>query len=241
MSSHTSVQQPNQPSDLTTGVSKRLLQLILITLFQAAVLFIAAGRLDWAMAWVYLAAYIANIAINAVFLLPRHRDLVAARSELKADTKRWDKILLVFYSTAAISILLVAGLDVRFGWTPPYNLAVHIVGLIFYELSFALVAWAMAANRFFASTVRIQTERGHTVVTGGPYHYVRHPGYVGMIVSALAMPFLLGTLSAFIPVVVLIGLTILRTALENRTLQAELPGYKEYAQRVRYRLLPGVW
>jgi protein-S-isoprenylcysteine O-methyltransferase Ste14 len=99
----------------------------------------------------------------------------------------------------------------------------------------------MASNRFFSSVVRIQTDRGHTVATGGPYRFVRHPGYVGMMVSALGTTILLGSLWAFIPATLLIGLIIFRTALEDRTLQNELEGYKEYAARVRYRLLPGVW
>jgi len=99
----------------------------------------------------------------------------------------------------------------------------------------------MLANRFFSGVVRIQNERGHSVVSDGPYRWVRHPGYAGGFIGDLALPLLLGSAWAFIPAALTAGAVVLRTALEDRTLQAELPGYREYAQRTRFRLLPGVW
>jgi len=108
-------------------------------------------------------------------------------------------------------------------------------------LGIVVLVWAMAANKFFSATVRIQEERGHTVATGGPYRYVRHPGYVGWLMLTLATPVVLGSRWALVPAGITVILTILRTALEDRTLHSELEGYREYAERVRYRLLPGIW
>jgi len=138
-------------------------------------------------------------------------------------------------------MLLVAGFDDRWGWSPRLAVAVQVAGFAAVALGDVLFAWAMASNQFFSSVVRIQQDRGHTVQTGGPYRFVRHPGYVGTIVPALATPLALGSLWAFIPAALLSAVIVVRTALEDKTLQDELAGYAEYAQRTRYRLLPGVW
>ena len=137
--------------------------------------------------------------------------------------------------------LLVAGLDKRFGWSPEIPLGIQIAALALVILGYLLSIWAMVVNRFFSAVVRIQTERGHTVITTGPYSYVRHPGYDGGIVCNLAGAIALSSLWALIPGALVVLLTVVRTALEDRTLQEELVGYKEYAKRVRYRLLPGIW
>ncbi len=136
---------------------------------------------------------------------------------------------------------IVAGLNVRFGWAPEVARWLQIAGFAVYALGWALHLWAMAANRYHALVVRIQADRGQTVVTNGPYRYVRHPSYVGGILQALSVAFLLGSAWALVPGVLSGLLLLLRTALEDRTLQQELDGYREYAGRVRYRLLPGVW
>jgi protein-S-isoprenylcysteine O-methyltransferase Ste14 len=130
---------------------------------------------------------------------------------------------------------------VRFGWSGNVPLPVYPTAAFVWVLGFALISWAMASNRFFSTVVRIQQEREHAVVTAGPYQYVRHPGYVGFTVMMLVTPLLLGSWWALIPVACAIVVIIVRTALEDRTLQTELAGYSDYAQRVRYRLLPGVW
>jgi protein-S-isoprenylcysteine O-methyltransferase Ste14 len=136
---------------------------------------------------------------------------------------------------------VVAGLDVRFHWTGPIRLASHLSGLLVTILGYALFLWAMASNAFFSEGVRIQVERDHAVVSGGPYRYVRHPGYVGAILAQVATPFLLGSLWALIPGLVSAMLYVVRTHLEDKTLIEELPGYREYAQQTSYRLMPGVW
>jgi len=132
-------------------------------------------------------------------------------------------------------------LDERFGWSPPQATAIHVLGLILMALGQLLFTWAMVSNPFFSTAVRIQIDRGHTVASGGPYRYVRHPGYVGYIVFLLATPLIFGSLWGLLPAAITGMLFIVRTALEDKTLLQELDGYKEYAQRVRYRLLPPLW
>ena len=137
--------------------------------------------------------------------------------------------------------MIVAGLDERFGWSPQIPLALQLVALVIMVLGYVVGIWAMAVNRYFSAVVRIQKDRGHTVVSDGPYRFVRHPAYATGIVSCLATPILLGSLWALIPCGLVAVVTVVRTALEDKTLLDELDGYKDYARRVRYRLLPGAW
>ena len=156
--------------------------------------------------------------------------------------RRWDKPLSSIIGLWGMLVVwIVAGLNVRFGWPPPVPIGWQVLGAILFVLSTLFGTWAMLENRFFSAVVRIQTDRGHTVVTTGPYRFVRHPGYAAGIFGYLAMPLLLDSLWAFIPALLTIVLIIVRTKLEDETLQAELPGYVEYAQHTRSRLLPGVW
>ena len=208
------------------------------------ILFLAAGRLDWIWGWVWLGVLTAFLAAHVLILVPIDPELLAEREKgLRGPgVKAWDK----WVSALAAGVLpvaswVVAGLDTRFGWTGPMPLAYHVGGLLFVLLGFALFLWAMASNAFFSEGVRIQEERGHAVATDGPYRYVRHPGYVGAMLAQLATPFLLGSSWAFVPGVGSAALYAVRTHLEDRTLIEELPGYREYAGRTRYRLLPGVW
>jgi protein-S-isoprenylcysteine O-methyltransferase Ste14 len=193
------------------------------------------------MAWLYLCVYVVGIFVNGAFMLRVNPELIAERSRIGVGTKGWDKLI------ASSAVLLgwifvpfVAGLDMRFGWSElPFN--VQLAALVVNVLGFALTSWAMLTNAFFSCTVRIQEERGHVVVSEGPYRYVRHPGYVGFIVSGLVTPMVLDSLWALVPAALAASLLVFRTSLEDRTLREELPGYDEYAERVRYRLLPGVW
>jgi protein-S-isoprenylcysteine O-methyltransferase Ste14 len=140
-----------------------------------------------------------------------------------------------------LAVLVICGLDERFGWSPPLSLAVHVLGAAGFVLGQLLFTWAMASNVFFSTMVRLQAERGQAVASSGPYRYVRHPGYVGYTVAALGNALLLGSLWGLVPAAVVGVGMVVRTALEDRTLQEQLEGYKEYAQRVRYRLVPGIW
>ena len=241
MNTNTSSTQSSQSSGLTAAIIRRLLQLVVFILIQAALLFGASGRLNWRAAWAYLAIYVGMIAVNAVLILPRDPELIAERSQIKEDAKGWDKALSLVYAVCGLGILAVAGLDERFGWSPQIALWMQVAAGVFTALGYGLFGWAMASNKFFSTVVRIQRDRGHTVVTGGPYQFVRHPGYVGGIISACATALMLGSWWAFVPAGLLVCVVVVRTALEDRTLQAELEGYKDYAGQVRYRLLPGVW
>jgi protein-S-isoprenylcysteine O-methyltransferase Ste14 len=136
---------------------------------------------------------------------------------------------------------ILAGLDQRYGWTGGFPVAVQIASWVVCALSYGLLIWAMASNTFFSQVVRIQIDRGHTVSTQGPYRYVRHPGYIGMIFFKLGMAILLTSWWALAASGLCVLIILLRTALEDKTLQNELIGYKNYTREVRYRLLPGVW
>lgn len=231
--------QPERKPDLRAAVGRRFLQLGFFVLIQAAILFGAAGRWDWPMAWAYVGLYVGLICVTALVI--RNPELIAERGQIKANTKNWDKVLTVLYGVSGLGILLVAGLEQRFGWSVPPTPLVLVMSLVVFILGDAVTVWAMAANRFFASVVRIQADRGHQVVSGGPYQFVRHPGYVGFMLTALATPLMLASGWALLPALFLCGVIVIRTALEDRTLRQELAGYREYAARVRYRLLPGVW
>jgi len=234
MNAHT----PVEPSNTSSAVAKRMLQVAMTFLVLAAILFISSGRLNWIWAWGYLGAGLGILAINVLILPP---ELIAERGQPGDNVKGWDRVLTSLTGLPTLGVPIVSGLDERFGWSPQLVPAIHLIGLAFFVLGQGLFSWAMASNRYFSTAVRIQTDRGHTVATSGPYRVVRHPGYVGFIVSFLGTSLALGSLWAIIPAGLIACLLVVRTALEDRTLQDELPGYKDYAQRVRYRLLPGIW
>lgn len=242
MTTEPAAEQPAAKPDTAAGVRKRLVQIAITFLLYIAILFGSSGRLDWTWAWVYLGLYVGCLVINAAIILRRHPELAAERARFSKDAKAWDKVLATLVGAVGpLAILLVAGLDVRFGWTQRLDLAVQLATLLVLALGYALSSWAMASNRFYSGLVRIQKERGHAVETGGPYRFVRHPGYVGFIIFTLATPPMLGSLWALVPAGLAIGVMVVRTALEDRTLLAELDGYANYTARVRCRLLPGVW
>ena len=219
---------------------KRLLLGVASTLVQAIVLFGAAGRLDWAMGWAFIGVYaIGGMAIAALM----EPELITERARIKPDARTWDTMLMGFTKLLSLIMPLVAGLDMRLGWTQQtYRpTTVHLIGLILAALGQLLSSWAVISNKFFSDVIRIQMDRGHTVVSDGPYRYVRHPGYIGIILYALAAPFLLDSPWALIPGGLTTLLIVVRTIVEDRTLLAELDGYQNYAARVRYRLLPGIW
>ncbi len=238
MAANLTANQSNDRPVATRTVVKRLIQLGITLLIFIASLFLSAGRLDWAMAWVYIGLYVGMIAINARLI---DRELIAERSRIREGTKEWDTVLA---SVAMLLVqpgsLIVAGLDERLGWSQ-LSLTVQLVALAFVALGNGLVIWTMASNKFFSTTVRIQKERGHVVVSSGPYRYVRHPGYLAFSISGLATPLMLGSPWGLIPSLLGVCGIIVRTVLEDRTLQDELDGYKDYARRVRHRLLPGIW
>jgi protein-S-isoprenylcysteine O-methyltransferase Ste14 len=207
------------------------------------VLFLAAGRADWVWGWAQLIVLAAFLAAHPLLLIPINPKLLAEREKGLRDesVKRWDKWIAGLAAGMLLPLWLVSGLDVRFYWTGEMPLGFHVGGLLTNILGYALFLWAMVSNAFFAEGVRIQQERGHAVATNGPYRCVRHPGYAGAILAGIATPFLLGLLWGLIPAVISAALYVVRTGLEDGTLMEELPGYREYAQQIRYRLLPGLW
>ncbi len=235
--------QTNPTPDVRRGAIRWLFRETMGNLILIGLLFGIVGRWNWWMGWALSAIYITWSAATAILILPVNPGMLAERARPNyADTKRWDLVLLSLMGVLMIITYVVASLDVRWGWTPPLPLAVQLLGLAAAIFGHdVLLVWSMAANAFFIATVRIQTDRQHSVVSSGPYRYVRHPGYAGAILLHLATPFMLNSLWAIIPSALTVLVLVVRTYVEDKTLQAELPGYKEYTERVRYRLLPGVW
>ncbi len=207
----------------------------------AMALFWSAGQIDWWPAWASIAVMLAWIMGTAIVIFRFNPNLMAERLGPRKGAKPWDTAIMSILGLTQLVRYIVAGLDQRFGWTGGLPLVAQIAALTLCVLGYVLVVWATASNAFFSQIVRIQSERGHTVVTSGPYHHVRHPAYFGAILYELAVPILLASWWALIASGLSAILLILRTALEDRTLQAELTGYVDYARQVRYRLLPGIW
>jgi len=204
--------------------------------------FISAGDIGWIMGWVVLVFMIGGMTAASLAMARVSPDLLAERLSLKGGVQKGDLVLAYLIAIVIpLAILITAGLDRRFGWGERLPFAARLGGLVLMALGQQLMYRAMLANRFFSSVVRIQTERGHHVVTTGPYRVVRHPGYVGILLYWIGTPLTLGSAWALLPAALDVSVTVLRAALEDRTLHGELTGYAEYAQRVRYRLIPYVW
>ena len=203
------------------------------------VLLVSAGRVAWTAAWVYLAAILLIILISALKMDP---ELMVERAGMQEGTARWDLYLSVFVAMAGpLLTVLVAGLDQRYGWSGAVAIWLQTAAFLQFLASGFLGAWAMAANRFFSATVRLQSERGHSVARGGPYGVIRHPGYTAGIIINMATPLLLESWITLIPAIIVISGYIIRTVLEDSFLQKNLPGYRDYVSTVKYRLIPGVW
>jgi protein-S-isoprenylcysteine O-methyltransferase Ste14 len=214
---------------------------VLISLSITAVcLFGSAGRLNWPNGWV-LVGLSSVTGLAATVVVWRDPELVAERRNIKAG-KSWDKLMVGFVVLLGpAATWIMAGLDARHRWSTGMPTPAFAAGVAAAALGGALLVWAMRSNTFFSSVVRIQRDRGQTVVASGPYRLVRHPGYAGMFVFTLATPLILNSWWAFVPAAATAMVTALRTALEDRTLQNELEGYAAYARTVRYRLMPFVW
>lgn len=219
---------------------KRIVTVVGTLAFWGVVQFAAAGCAGWLRGWVCLALYSGGVLGAFVVMLAANPELIAARGKMHADTKRFDKVLAAL-SPIVLAIPLVAGLDaVRFGWSRMGPLTLYAGSAVFI-LGCVPILGAVAVNRYLETTVRIQGERGHQVVTSGPYRFVRHPMYAGLILQYLATPLVLGSKWAFVPAGIVALVFVLRTGLEDRALRSELAGYAQYAGTTRYRLMPGVW
>jgi protein-S-isoprenylcysteine O-methyltransferase Ste14 len=210
-------------------------------LLVGAIIFLPAGRFDWTPGWTYLALTTLGWVAMMVLMVRRNPDLLRRRMYAGEGTKRWDRVILGLFRIFSLAIFVVAGLDaVRFGWSS-MSRGFWFIGFLFHCLGYAVATWSMLENPHFEGTVRIQHDRAHRVIDSGPYSIVRHPGYVGFFLIFAAIPFLLGSWWAFVPAGLIIVTMLFRTWLEDRALVKELGGYEEYAVRVRYRLVPGIW
>lgn len=241
MSAEAAADADRRAPRLGPAAVRRLASVLAGTVFWSALLFASAGRLGWTRAWVYVIASLVCLFINAGIMLAKNPELIARRGEVRKDTKTFDKVIMASYTLALFALPVVAGMDaVRFGWSSmPFGTLYAGVALL--VLGFIPIAWAMAVNPNLEKTVRIQEDMGHEVTTTGPYRIVRHPMYASMLLLAASGPLAFGSVWAFVPAGVMVLALVVRTAFEDRILKNELPGYAEYAQRVRYRLLPGVW
>jgi protein-S-isoprenylcysteine O-methyltransferase Ste14 len=223
-----------------TGTAVPVARRVLAALFIGLLLFLSAGSLHWWQAWIYLGV---SVLAQIVTTLVVPQGLLAERTRRQhADQKRWDRLLYTAVGQIFARVIpIVAGLDFRFGWKPEIPVWLEAAALVFLVLGTSLFIWSMRVNAFFSRLVRLQGDRGHVVVSGGPYRYVRHPGYVALVINMLAGPLLLGSAWATLAGLVAAGLVVLRTALEDELLRRELAGYSGYAREVHWRLVPGVW
>jgi len=235
-------ERKNNDKQLRTVGIKQLLLTYFMLFIQIIIFLVSAGHITM-RAWIFFGASFLHCSVSIAVQCKFNPELLVDRLKRKREgSKLWDEVLMrVSNLTMLIAIPIIAGLDVgRFHWS---NLDVHFVtlGLVLLTVSSVLLNWAMIVNPFFEPTVRIQKDRGHKVITSGPYKIVRHPGYLAGILFALSAPLIIGSLYTFIPVGIYTLLIVIRTLLEDRTLHKELNGYSKYAEKVRYRLIPGLW
>lgn len=232
----------NPKNPLTVRTIVQLLVFIVLVPFLPLLISL---KWDWWQAWFYGLIGVLGFVISRLLVNQRHPDLLAERARFMQheDTKPWDNVLARLVGLGGALIPLTAGLDMKYGWSKTeYNISVELVALVFIVIGYVIGSWALLENRFFSGTVRIQKERGHHLVSTGPYAWVRHPGYAGALLTYFATPLLLDSPWTFVPVIFIAVVLVIRTALEDHTLQEELPGYKEYAlQKTKYKLIPGIW
>jgi protein-S-isoprenylcysteine O-methyltransferase Ste14 len=238
------VSKPDNQKAVQTKYLRQWISLIVFYLFIPLVLLVCGGDFGWWQAWGYSLLIVAAGPGGRIWAERRHPGLLAERQNMEKvqSAKAWDKVLAPLMAlSVSFPPVIVAGLDHRFGWSPVFPLWLIVLGFLLISLGYAFATWALIENRFFSSVVRIQADRGHVVCDSGPYRIVRHPGYAGNILPLFGIVLALGSLWTLIPAAVALVIAVIRTALEDRTLQEELPGYQEYTRRVRYRLFPGIY
>ena len=227
-----------------TATPRQWIALVGVHLSIPMVLLLCGGDSRWWQGWMYSLLIITAGIGGRIWAERRHPGLLAERQNTGnfKDAKPWDKVLAPLMATSlGFPMVIVAGLDHRYGWSPGFPLWLVVAGFILVTLGYAFAAWAFAENRFFFSVVRIARDQGHAVCDTGPYRFVRHPGYAGNVPPLLGIVLALGSVWTLIPASVALVIAVIRTVLEDQALQEELPGYRDYAQRVRYRLIPGIF
>jgi protein-S-isoprenylcysteine O-methyltransferase Ste14 len=206
-----------------------------------AIIFISAGRINYWQGLVYVAIGLIMAVLNYT-VLRIDPQLQEERSKPGEGTKSWDKAILGLSFLVTVSMYCIAGLDSgRFHWSPDFHPGLALTGILLTATGQLLFLIAQKQNRFFSSTVRIQTNRNHVVCDTGLYKFVRHPAYLGSIIQSLGFPLLFGSIWSLIPAGLSIILLLTRTCLEDKTLNSELKGYPEYSGKTRYRIIPYIW
>ena len=223
---------------------KAVLGFMIYIIMTPALLFITAGTLAWPMGWVYVVLLLLSTLLSRLVVFFRNPDTLRERAKFTSaeNVEPWDRVLaFVVGLFGPMVIVIFAGLDYRCGWPDHFSFPVELVAACVLAAGYGLAVWAMLANPFFSSVVRIQNDRDHKVVRKGPYRIMRHPSYAGAIIAALAFPCMLDALVSLIPALAMIVALVVRTRLEDEMLREELPGYESYAAQTRYRLIPGIW
>jgi protein-S-isoprenylcysteine O-methyltransferase Ste14 len=227
-----------------TASPRQWIGLVVVYFFIPLALLACGGDFGWWQAWVYSVLIVAAGMGGRILAERRHPGMVAERQNIAKmqSSKAWDKVLAPLMAlSVSFPLVIVAGLDHRYGWTPVFPPWLNVLGFILISFGYAFATWALVENRFFFTTVRIQTDQGHVVCDSGPYRIVRHPGYAGNILPPLGMVLALDSVWTLIPAAVALIIAVIRTALEDQALQDELPGYRDYTRRVHYRLIPGIY
>lgn len=231
----------NREKELQKQAAKYTVKVMLQRILGLACFLLAAGTLRYMRGWIYFSIYFIISIITLVIMFYNRTETLSERGKKHDNTKSWDKICVGVYVLSAFYVIyIITGLDVRFGWSH-LPTAYLYAGLVLYAISTVMGIWPLMENKHFESMSRFQSDRKQTVITTGPYRFVRHPGYLAIIVWALAVPMILGSLYAgLVSAVIIITITI-RTYLEDAMLKNELSGYLDYASKVKYRLIPFIW
>ena len=231
---------PMRPTHLIRAAVGFALYLFLVP----ALLFFAAGTVNWPMAWGYVLLLLASTIGSRLIVWRRNPDTLRERARFTSSegTKSWDRVLVAIVGLfGPMVMMIVAGLDHRFGWSAAVPPIAQYLAALAIAVGYGLAVWAMVVNAYFSAVARIQEDRGQVVVTTGPYRIVRHPSYAGALLASLALPIMLDAIWALVPGLVMVVALIIRTSLEDRMLREELDGYQHYAERTAYRLVPGLW
>jgi protein-S-isoprenylcysteine O-methyltransferase Ste14 len=233
---------PTAPMRKSALILRAVLQAVTQLILFGIVIFVPAGTLHWPTGWAMLILFIGGTLLFNLWLAARHPGLARERLIIPRTSEKWDLRLTSVTNFLLLAVMLpLAGVDRRLGLSPAVPIAASAGAMLFFALMFFLMAWAASANDFFSSAVRLQSDRGHTVATGGPYRIVRHPGYAAMIIQFLSVPPALGSIWGLVPAAAGCAVYVYRTAREDAFLRKNLAGYEEYIRQVRHRLIPGIW